>query len=551
MTKKVLLSLLPIAALLFGCTPNQNSGSSIQTTPGESQDSSSAAQSSPSSSSSQDGEAGYYKAESINDNVSLRKISDTQETPILPSVGTFDVLVLPVEFTDCPFTDRQLEEISIAVGEDASATNYWETLPSYYEKSSYGRLDINCTMADPVDLGMTADAFIGNSNSLYFSGGDYSSLISEAIDTGLTSYKKQHGNSSTQVFDSDQDGYIDATIVIYSAPSLYQWMYECQLGMHQNYDYAQMFWAFTYYDFYSEPSLNSPTAFTYFWASYDFFETSTEGEVDTHTLCHEFGHVLGADDYYDADYEEGGQLNVAGGALMMDLNAGDHDMVTKMLYGWVEPYVVTDDCTITISPSTTSGDVIIFSDGWNGTGFDEYIAIEFYSPTGLNQFDTTHNSTSYGNIPNDYGIRVWHADMRLVYGPGYQVSSNFADSGYLTDEQTASFDYPERCAYLGKPYYSEVAVGASNSDYGRCQSLLGSNIYALQLIQAGGRYTLYDDNLMMTGDDLFKEGDSFSPSLYTDFLPNGKWNGGSDVNFEFHIDSLTPEKATISFTKIA
>ena len=548
MTKKVLLSLLPIAALLFSCTLNQNSDSS---TPGESQDSSSAAQSSPSSSSSQDGEAGYYKAESINDNVSLRKISDTQDTPILPSVGTFDVLVLPVEFTDCPFTDRQLEEISIAVGEDASATNYWETLPSYYEKSSYGRLDINCTMADPVDLGMTADVFIGNSNSLYFSGGDYSSLISEAIDTGLTSYKKQHGNSSTQVFDSDQDGYIDATIVIYSAPSLYQWMYECQLGMHQNYDYAQMFWAFTYYDFYSEPSLNSPTAFTYFWASYDFFETSTEGEVDTHTLCHEFGHVLGADDYYDADYEEGGQLNVAGGALMMDLNAGDHDMVTKMLYGWVEPYVVTDDCTITISPSTTSGDVIIFSDGWNGTGFDEYIAIEFYSPTGLNQFDTTHNSTSYGNIPNDYGIRVWHADMRLVYGPGYEVSSNFADSGYLTDEQTASFDYPERCAYLGKPYYSEVAVGASNSDYGRCQSLLGSNIYALQLIQAGGRYTLYDDNLMMTGDDLFKEGDSFSPSLYTDFLPNGKWNGGSDVNFEFHIDSLTPEKATISFTKIA
>ena len=103
MTKKVLLSLLPIAALLFGCT----------LTPGESQDSSSAAQSSPSSSSSQDGEAGYYKAESINDNVSLRKISDTQDTPILPSVGTFDVLVLPVEFTDCPFTDRQLEEISL------------------------------------------------------------------------------------------------------------------------------------------------------------------------------------------------------------------------------------------------------------------------------------------------------------------------------------------------------------------------------------------------------------------------------------------------------
>ena len=213
MTKKVLLSLLPIAALLISCTLNQNSDSSIQTTPGGSQDSSSAAQSSPSSSSSQDGEAGYYKAESINDNVSLRKISDTQETPILPSVGTFDVLVLPVQFTDCPFTDRALEEISIAVGEDASATNYWETLPSYYEKSSYGRLDINCTMADPVDLGMTADTFIGNANSLGYSGQDSSYVVAQAIEKGVSEYKKAHGNTSTQAFDSDQDGYIDATIV--------------------------------------------------------------------------------------------------------------------------------------------------------------------------------------------------------------------------------------------------------------------------------------------------------------------------------------------------
>ena len=127
------------------------------------------------------------------------------------------------------------------------------------------------------------------------------------------------------------------------------------------------------------------------------------------------------------------------------------------------------------------------------------------------------------------------------------ITMNYLKNLNAIDEQMADeliyvFDEAEK-----DPNVKVVVLKGSD----RAFSAGGDIGYFYQLIQAGGRYTLYDDNLMMTGDDLFKEGDSFSPSLYTDFLPNGKWNGGSDVNFEFHIDSLTPEKATISFTKIA
>ncbi|MFA6662467.1 MAG: hypothetical protein WCS56_05495, partial [Bacilli bacterium] len=72
-----------------------------------------------------------------------------------------------------------------------------------------------------------------------------------------------------------------------------------------------------------------------------------KGIVDAHTFIHETGHLLGAEDYYN--YR--GTSQPLGGLDMMDYNIGDHNLWTKMEYGWVDPIVVTGNAKVTIKTS--------------------------------------------------------------------------------------------------------------------------------------------------------------------------------------------------------
>ena len=44
---------------------------------------------------------------------------------------------------------------------------------------------------------------------------------------------------------------------------------------------------------------------------------------------------------------------------MMDGNVGDHCANTKMMFGWINPYVATHDVTIDLNKFSTSGDAAL------------------------------------------------------------------------------------------------------------------------------------------------------------------------------------------------
>ena len=535
-------TILPLLAVLLASCASTSSSSSEEGTSSADSSSSSlsgeASSSNPTSSSSSEDEGpGYYKAEAVNENIDLHDVFTSQSTPNLPSIGTYNVLVLPIELEGYPFSDEDLETIKIAMTGQASETNYWETLPSFYEQSSFGNLHIEAEVASVTQIDYTPAELFRNFGG---AGSDY------CLKQGVRNYVAQNGRSSTQKFDADQDGRIDATIMIYSCPDADSY----EIGRID--PYADLFWAYTVYDVDGVTSADpdSPVGFYYFWSSLDFFQDVGEGQIDCHTVIHEFGHILGADDYYDADQAENGWDYPAGGSIMMDNNVGDHDIATKLLYGWVKPYVVTNDATITINPSQENGDCILLADSWNGTGFDEYILIELYTPDGLNRQDAETVYEGYGHaLPSEPGIRMWHVDFRLAYGPGFQ-GSNFMDVDYLTDEQTAAGEYPEYCVYNGVPYKSTLCVSASNSNYMRSLSAIENQFNALQLIQAGGDYTFGSYGAHMTDEDLFHEGDEFSIDTHSDFFKNGKFNNGASVDFEISVDSLSADQATLSFRRV-
>src|SRR5690606_38532929 len=59
----------------------------------------------------------------------------------LPSTGSFDVLVVPVEIQGAPFELNYLSKLNTVFNGTSEDTG-WESVSSYYYKSSFGKLDL-------------------------------------------------------------------------------------------------------------------------------------------------------------------------------------------------------------------------------------------------------------------------------------------------------------------------------------------------------------------------------------------------------------------------
>ena len=495
----------------------------------ESEENSTAASSS-SKASSTSGE-GFYKATSINDDIDFNRMDGA-----VPTIGIEDMLVVPVDFTDYKFSNSEIEDIETLTGGSSAETKYWESLGSFYSKSSFGKLNMRFTYADTYHVNDTAKSFA--TNSKYSTEYGWTGCL-EVLEGAVKAYQTKNGASSTKKFDKDGDGFIDAVIMIYACPN----DYDSAIG---NWDTKQAYWAYRWSDFNASPNKSAPVGYNFFWASLDFFyeDTGTRRNhtgIDAHTLIHETGHLLGADDYYNTytDRQSGGEYHEtkspAGGVMMMDMNRTDHDIFTKMSYGWVNPYVVTDSCEITIKPSQVNGDAILLADDWNGSAFDEYIALELYTPSGLNEVDAAN--VNY----NRAGVRMLHVDARLAKATGYnEYSGTYTGYSYVSDSEKID---------QTKYYYY---VPARNSAEGDLAPAKGKGYELVSLISSKGN--TFTEDKTSTSADLFQTGDSFSisdASASKYFATRGHLNNGAKLPYTITMVSVSSTSATIRFTKNA
>ncbi|MFA7020296.1 MAG: Ig-like domain-containing protein, partial [Bacilli bacterium] len=418
----------------------------------------------------------YYKASTVDPNFNLQDLQQAGDVDAIPSPRTdLNILVIPIEFTDYTFTSKTLTDIQTLFNGTPEQTNYWESVSSFYEKSSYGNLDLTFTIANKFNTGYTAlqAANLDTSSTQYFT----TNLIRNAV----SNYKSVNGSASTQQFDADNNGYIDAVWMIYSCPNY--------SNSNTIRNISTDYWAYVFWDYNQYSSTSSPNQNNYGWASYDFmYEGGGTTKVDAHTFIHETGHLLGLDDYYN--YDDDSDYKPTGGIDMMDYNVTDHNVWSKMALGWTKPYVVTGNAEITINPAESSGDAILIADNWNGTSYDEFMMLELYTPTGLNQLDSL---TAYnGSYPQGYtipGVRLYHIDSRIGK---FSYSSGWYFNGY----------YEPTSLYLsGDNYY-----GVSHSN---TPSYSADPDYRLiHMIQAGGTNT-FDTGSTGTNADLFTTGKTF------------------------------------------
>ena len=227
---------------------------------------------------------------------------------------------------------------------------------------------------------------------------------------------------------------------------------------------------------------------------------------------------------------------------MQDSNVGGHDPFSSYALGWGSAYIPTETTTIDLKPFQESGEMILLSPtpNANNSPFDEYLLLEYYTPTGLNKLDCDYQyESAYPQGPKDSGIRVWHVDARLAStnnGYTYSLVSSGVPSSTVNGVTMAM---------------SNTSSGAGvSSGY---LSPLGSDYYDYNILQLvrNSRVATYKEKTDLISSNLFKKGSTFSMSNVSGQFKNaGKLNTKTDLGFTFKVNALDENRASITVTKL-
>jgi M6 family metalloprotease-like protein len=483
----------------------------------------------------------------------------------LPSTGNSKVLVIPVQFSDDSFTTVELERMANGFF-GAAADTGWESLTSYYQKASYGKLTISGEVTSPVTVNQSKSEFANAYASASKSDTDYTAeLLESTIKSFVTNKKKDFSD-----YDSNKDGYLDAIWMVYSAPFV---------NSSSN---SNPYWAYTTWDTSGvvvDETHNLRTCL-YSWASVDFLtekqyslnsilENSESTNADMHTFIHETGHMMGLDDYYSYDYGEKssttGKTNYdtpVGGVDMMDFNIGGHCAYSRYFLGWITPTVITDDylsahgnaLSLAALEATSATDpqaylIPSYANGstvYNGTPFDEFLLVEYYTPTSLNLTDTKGYTNGLSTYPTK-GVVIYHINAKI----GKMVANSQGDAiwnGQVFDSlplkaSTSAWGKNYLYTYIYSNtrsycYDTDISDTSSNFYRGRLISLLSATGYKIE-----GKKTGYADST-----SLFRDGSTFlgSSGIYTNFV----FDNGTKPEYGFSVSSLTNDAVTLTFNKL-
>lgn len=500
--------------------------------------------------------SGYHQASVDSYRISSHVSLDIYRQNGMPSTGEVKILVIPVCFSgenDPDFTDEERRKLEKAYFGDSSSTS-WESLSSFYKKSSYRKLNISGTITGAYKHPLTSAEMTEKNNN-------NEDVVATLLESSVNYVTASLGIKATD-YDANKDGLIDVVELIYVTGEPLQ----SQGG-------SSLWWAFTK----SATTIATVVDKTktipsrYFWAPYSMICPGSYGgdSIDTHVLIHETGHAMGLNDYYS--YAAGDNaVCPSGGIDMMDFNVGDHDAYSKMALGWVDPFVVDgseETFSLTLHSFTDTGECVILrdtkTDPWNGMPYDEYLLLQYYTPTGLNEKDSTgypewDGKLGHGGTYETYGLQLFHIDSRLFQitttaddplgAKGYTLS--YSDT--LSDKQTTD---PDTGNLVTASYIA--ASNTINYSYNVEEDKLGSPNCLISIIPASKTTSFMSkyykssvglmSNLFGVGDKYGS--DTFSMNKYSQNMTNGaKFNDGSTLDYSFTIKSNDASSCSLVFS---
>lgn len=483
---------------------------------------------------------------------------------VMPSLGDANLLVIPVHLPGGNEykTDKVKSDIEkVFFGDKDDSSLGFKSVKQYYSEASYGKFNLSGTVTDWFD----ATTLVSDVKDI--TSGTEGTIVNKIL-RGAVDWAGSSQGINLKDFDNNEDGNIDGVYLVYDH---LDWTTENYIQHESNPQFDsstlnQAFWNFTYWDFYSESKNDKPSTSGFSWSSFDMMYTSycernkndtpdlsdlSKIKLDSHTFIHEFGHLLGLEDYYSSSDSS---YHPAGESTMMDQNIGDLDSYSKMLLGWVTPYVVygTSEITITNVSKNSGNSVIVIpsnyaeisqsvEDAIKGNRIDkfrytfnpfsEYLMIDLYTPDGNNEQDT------YGPyvfdrsaMANKVGVRIYHIDSRIFkckvvdYMGGQKLA--YVD-GYVWDGQMLQDDEAILMPISNNMSESKNFQLPQSFDY----------FDQIRLLESSGINT-FDKNGMMTNQTLYySESKPFDIMSYGYQFFNGRYtyDDGNELSFKVKV----------------
>ncbi len=301
-----------------------------------------------------------------------------------PTTGSRKLVCILMAFTDKSFTKTQSDFNNLFNQVGYTTGGALGSIKDYFKEVSYSQFDLTVTVAGPYTAANNM-AYYGTNDA---QGNDLRPdvLVTEAVNAANAAVNYAD-------FDNDNDGNVDGIYVIYAgygeeagAPGTCIWAHQWEI---------------------SPVTLDGKVITTYS-CSPELRGISGTNITRIGVICHEFGHVLGAPDFYDTDYATGGEYDGMG---EWDLQAGGSwnnygispahpNAYTKVyIYNWASATTISSAISLTLNNSAQYSTSFY---RYNTATSNEYFLLENRQQVG---FDTY--------VPG-HGMLIYHVDGTYI-----------------------------------------------------------------------------------------------------------------------------------------
>ena len=312
-----------------------------------------------------------------------------------PTTGTNDLIMILANFSNTSTTYTQSDFNNYMNQEDYNGTGSFK---DYYLEVSYGQLTVNTTVTVWVTLPNTHDYYGANNGQFA-----YDAVVAANNQAGV----------DFSLFDNDNNGHVDGIAIIHQGPGQEETGNPNDIWSHS--------WNYAGYTV-AQRTFDGVVVGEYTTQP----ERKQNGSMATiGVMCHEFGHNLGAPDFYDTDYATGGSYTGTGKWDMMaggsyngspsGASPAHHNAYTKWnYYGWITPMELAEPQIVTLENIVE-----------NPTAY-------FYTSPTNNEFWLVENRQKIGfdNSLPGHGLIIYHVDENIINTSGNSINATHPQGMY-------------------------------------------------------------------------------------------------------------------------
>ena len=256
-----------------------------------------------------------------------------------PATGERRMLIILMGYADRAFTKTSYDFDRLFNEEGYHEDGAQGSVRDFYDAASYGQLKLSCDVYGPYTTSEKM-SYYGHNEGDNHSTNAYA-LFEEAI-------ARAANDADLSQYDGDGDGYIDNVHIIFAG-------YGEEFGAD-----ADAIWS--HESTFRKPVTIQGLKIDHYSCSPELRGNSGNGISRIGVCCHEIGHALGALDFYDTDYEDGGSFAGTGEWDVMASGSHNNNGITPAdfnpyvkayNFGWVNPSLLPTG-EVTLQPSNDS-----------------------------------------------------------------------------------------------------------------------------------------------------------------------------------------------------